>query len=251
MVDIGNRLREARRARGDLDLARCEAATKIRAKYLMALEEERFEVLPEPVFVRGMLRTYAEYLGVDAAPLLEEYARRTHDPVAPPQPTRPGALVAGRVNSKPRRSRGRVIDPRMIALLVGAALVVGGLVWLSGRGRGDDAGSVSTTVPTTPQARTVMIVPTDGTTTVARARLAITGSQPSGGDVIVRESGAQGRLLYEGFLAPGDRKVLGFQGTVWVRVAPGGAVGARLNGDPLPLRAREQGYVVGPAGVIT
>jgi cytoskeleton protein RodZ len=69
---IGERLREAR-MRQKIDIADVETATKIRAKYLRALENEEFGLLPGPTFVKTFLRTYAEYLGLDAQLLVEEY----------------------------------------------------------------------------------------------------------------------------------------------------------------------------------
>lgn len=62
--------------RRGLDIADCESATKIRGKYLRALEEEQFEVLPGPTYVRGFLRTYADQLELDGQAVLDEYERR-------------------------------------------------------------------------------------------------------------------------------------------------------------------------------
>jgi cytoskeleton protein RodZ len=64
MFEIGNTLREARLRRG-LDILDCEAETKIRAKYLRAMEEEQFDLMPSPTYVRGFLRTYADFLDLD------------------------------------------------------------------------------------------------------------------------------------------------------------------------------------------
>ncbi|MGH3093498.1 MAG: helix-turn-helix domain-containing protein, partial [Gaiellaceae bacterium] len=75
MFEIGNSLREARLRQG-LELPRIEADTKIRGKYLRALEEERFEVLPGETYVKGFLRAYAEYLGLDGQLYLDEYSSR-------------------------------------------------------------------------------------------------------------------------------------------------------------------------------
>ena len=58
MSEIGNSLREARIRQG-LSIKDVEAATKIRGKYLEALEQDDFEVLPGPTYVKGFLRTYA------------------------------------------------------------------------------------------------------------------------------------------------------------------------------------------------
>src|SRR5436305_11657560 len=75
---IGERLREAR-MRQKIDIAEVEAATKIRAKYLRALENEEFGLLPGSTFVRTFLRTYAELLGLDPHRLVEEY-RTNYEP---------------------------------------------------------------------------------------------------------------------------------------------------------------------------
>src|SRR5215210_877846 len=77
MPPIGETLREAR-LRQKVDIADVEDATKIRAKYLRALENEEFDRLPGATFVRTFLRTYADYLGLDSQLLVEEY-RVSHD----------------------------------------------------------------------------------------------------------------------------------------------------------------------------
>ena len=75
MFEIGNSLREAR-TRKELDFPELETGTKIRAKYLRALEDENFEVLPSATYVKGFLRTYAEYLGLDGQLYVDEYNSR-------------------------------------------------------------------------------------------------------------------------------------------------------------------------------
>src|ERR687886_2722446 len=75
MFEIGNSLREAR-LRQHLDFSAAEQATKIRGKYLRALEDEQFEVLPAETYVRGFLRTYAEFLGLDGQLYVDEYNSR-------------------------------------------------------------------------------------------------------------------------------------------------------------------------------
>ena len=75
MFEIGNSLREARVRRG-IDFAQAEAAIKIRAKYLRALEDDQFELLPAETYVKGFLRTYAEYLGLDGQLYVDEFNSR-------------------------------------------------------------------------------------------------------------------------------------------------------------------------------
>jgi cytoskeleton protein RodZ len=75
MFEIGNSLREARLRQG-LDFPEIEQATKIRPKYLRALEDEQFDILPGQTYVKGFLRTYAEYLGLDGQLYVDEYNSR-------------------------------------------------------------------------------------------------------------------------------------------------------------------------------
>jgi hypothetical protein len=75
VFEIGNSLREARERQG-LGYPEIELATKIRAKYIRALEEEDFTSIPGDAYIRGFLRTYAEYLGLDGDVYVDEYASR-------------------------------------------------------------------------------------------------------------------------------------------------------------------------------
>lgn len=75
MLEIGSSLRTAREGRG-LSLDDAAEATKIRPAYLAAIEDEAFERLPGPTYARGFLRAYAEFLGVDAQPLIDEFSER-------------------------------------------------------------------------------------------------------------------------------------------------------------------------------
>src|SRR5215216_1726798 len=96
MPSIGETLREAR-MRQRLDIADVEMRTKIRAKYLRALENEEFGMLPGPTFVKTFLRTYAEMLGLDPHVLVEEYRAgfEHEDEIEQPHGPRlgPGSLV--------------------------------------------------------------------------------------------------------------------------------------------------------------
>src|SRR5215470_7410178 len=64
MADIGATLRESR-MRARIDISELEAETKIRAKYLRALENEEWDLLPGPTYVKSFLRSYADALGLD------------------------------------------------------------------------------------------------------------------------------------------------------------------------------------------
>src|SRR3954463_14427342 len=129
MPEIGDQLREAR-MRSRIDINEVEAATKIRAKYLRALENEEWDLLPGPTFVKTFLRTYADYLGLDARNLVEEYRQRYERSSGP-------ELTPFGTNLGPRRRRPRrpVIGPWLV-LAVGVVLLVGAL-YLLGTWGGD------------------------------------------------------------------------------------------------------------------
>src|SRR5205809_1917898 len=108
MPEIGETLREARMRRR-IDMTDVEAATKIRAKYLRALENEEWEMLPGPTFVKTFLRTYADYLGLDPRLLVEEYRQRYERPSSHDLlPLGPG--MGGR-RGRRRRSPSPAIGP--------------------------------------------------------------------------------------------------------------------------------------------
>jgi hypothetical protein len=97
MPEIGETLRDAR-MRARIDVSEIEAKTKIRAKYLRALENEEWGLLPGPTFVKSFLRTYAQALGLDGKALVEEY-RVSHE--------HPSEAALEPIVSSSQRSRGR------------------------------------------------------------------------------------------------------------------------------------------------
>ena len=144
MPEIGETLREARMRRR-IDMAEVESATKIRAKYLRALESEEWELLPGPTFVKTFLRTYAEYLELDARLLVEEYKQRYE---------RPAGLDTTPLNLRRQRRRRRVA-PRLgpgIVVVLGILILLGALYLLGVSGGNDDAAEPPAAVETaTPQ----------------------------------------------------------------------------------------------------
>ena len=118
MFEIGNSLREAR-VRQQLELGEVELATKIRARYLRALEEESFEALPAQTYVKGFLRTYADYLGLDGQLYVDEFnSRYGVDGEEPREP------VIARRTSQVGRQHHRMERRWVLFALVGIAAVV-------------------------------------------------------------------------------------------------------------------------------
>jgi Helix-turn-helix domain len=124
VFEIGSSLREARMRQG-LDFPQIEAATKIRGKYLRALEDEQFSQLPAQTYVKGFLRTYAEYLGLDGQLYVDEFNSRYVVEDEPP--------IRARRTVRPRQRR-RLQSSVLVAALAGIALVTALVIaaWKSG-----------------------------------------------------------------------------------------------------------------------
>ena len=135
--------------RQGLDIADVESKTKIRAKYLRALENEEFSMLPGNTFVRTFLRTYAEYLGLDPHRLLDEYRTgyEAHDEPESASLGRPAASM------RDRDRRGRR-GPGPGAFVLVALVAVVAFLAILGLTGGDDEPDQSADTDTTPAERT-------------------------------------------------------------------------------------------------
>ena len=177
MFEIGYSLRAARERQG-IGLPEAELATKIRAKYIRALEEEDFEALPADTYARGFLRSYADYLGLDGEIYVEEYASRFHntewdDAPGPAQRSRP---------RRPRRER--TIERRAVVLALAGIAVLTALVFVAAR-YGD-----------TPP------VPTLGNHH-RQAPVLVLHGVGRGTFVVVKRGSRTGHVVFRGTLAPG------------------------------------------------
>jgi hypothetical protein len=125
MAEIGATLRTARMS-ARIDVSEIEAQTKIRAKYLRALENEEWDLLPGPTFVRSFLRTYAQALGLDAKALVEEYRlnyeRPSEGALEPIVSTPSSSPTRGRVPARP--SRGYMALVGVVGVVI-VLLVIG------------------------------------------------------------------------------------------------------------------------------
>lgn len=118
MAEIGATLREAR-LRARIDINEVETRTKIRAKYLRALENEEWDLLPGDVYVRSFLRTYSDFLGLDSRQLLDDYKRQYERP--PDHELRP---ITPRNRDREHRPRRPLLPPSVVVGLVLVAIVV-------------------------------------------------------------------------------------------------------------------------------
>jgi len=217
MFDIGSSLREAR-LRQELDFPELEERTKIRPKYLRALEDERFDILPAPTYVRGFLRSYAEALGLDGQPFVDEYNSR-FTVGEDDAPLRARSAPPLRRERAPRESRLAAIA--LVAIAIATALVIA--AWKFGGPEGEKVPGLQSGSPTTTSTRAPK-----GT-----ARLVVRASDGSSW-MEVRARTSSGKLLYSGTLEDGQRK--SFEGkSLQLALAKPQNVVVRLNGNRVEL----------------
>jgi cytoskeleton protein RodZ len=159
MADIGTTLREAR-IRARIDISEVEARTKIRAKYLRAIENEEWDLLPGPVYVKSFLRTYGDFLGLDSRLLVDEYKRRYERPAD--QDMRPITPLGRERERKRRRPPGRL--GRVVAVLAVLVAVVVALFLVGSLNPSSPSSTTSSSVTTSAQDRTTSSTSTHTTT---------------------------------------------------------------------------------------
>jgi cytoskeleton protein RodZ len=199
VFEIGNSLREARMRR-QIDFPQAEAAIKIRGKYLRALEDEQFELLPAETYVKGFLRTYAEYLGLDGQLYVDEYNSRfvtgEEYEMRRQRPRRSSA----RPQQRSRRSETTVVLVALAAISTLTVIVIA--AWTSSNGK----------APKAPTKHTAAQGPK-----VTPPLLAVTPVRGST-HVTARVSSATGAIKFDGTVQKGD-EALAIRGKrLWVTI---------------------------------
>jgi cytoskeletal protein RodZ len=123
VMGVGSALRTARTRRG-LTLEEAARDTRIRPDILGALEDEDFDLLMGDVYVRGSLRSYAQYLGLNPDRVVELYARDAEQPEPPRPPASPMGAVERVMTASRFRDNQRLILLGALTLLV-VAIVLG------------------------------------------------------------------------------------------------------------------------------
>ena len=214
MFEIGNSLREAR-LRQQLEFPELEQATKIRSRYLRALEDEQFEALPAETYVKGFLRAYAEYLGLDGQLYVDEYNSRyvvgEDEPVARPR------------RSTARRAE-RHVDSRVVVLTLAGIVAVVALFILAWKFGGSHNGHIAnldnSKPPATKKHRAVPVS--------AHLVLKAVGG---GCRLEVYRNSASGKLLWAGTLEPGKQAISLWGKRMWVRAGAPRHLTVTLNGQ--------------------
>ena len=258
MFEIGTTLREARLRRG-LDMPECERQTKIRGKYLRAMEDEEFDVLPAPTYVRGFLRAYAEFLGLDGRLVVDEYESRflaSETGLEGESPRRRRPAPGGSSFRTPapksyrpqREPEGKLLWVAAASMLL-IALIAYGFTANDHRGQpstianlptnGSDEGTHARSVPAHRGAVSAPLVVT------------LTGQAPEGSYLQVRGKNGTGKLVYDGTLPAGSTHSWSVANGLWVRVGRSDGITVTVDGVAKPLDAGAQSgnYQITRAGV--
>ena len=223
MFEIGNSLREARLRHG-LDFAEAEQATKIRGKYLRALEQEQFDQLPAQTYVRGFLRSYAEYLGLDGQLYVDEYNMRYV--TGEEEPTlRPRRSTAGRMHGR--------VESRGVFVAVGAIAAVVALFIAAWKFGGDDERQAIPNVATPVGTTTRATPPPPKKKKSAAASIVLTAAR---GDcwVSVHLRAPGGRQVFEGTIDRGRSQAFTAK-RLWIQVGAPENLVVKINGKRRPL----------------
>ena len=244
--EIGRTLR-TRREELHLSVDQVQEETKIRRRYLVALEQGRLEDLPAPVYARGFLRSYASFLGLDGTALLRELDQGREppreeptlqaEPAAPPPRAMPGWRLAR-----------RDVDRRSLGWIIGVLLLLLAIYFLS-RGAAPSKGEHQSRPPTrvtskvyrppTVGAAKVQLVSTSASraeavyTVVSTAKPAIQSTlrfRKYCWVMAVRD----GRTLFQGFKTAGEQAAWSADRQLYLRVGVGDSVSLAVDGVSVP-----------------
>jgi hypothetical protein len=222
-------------------MSEVEARTKIRAKYLRAIENEEWDLLPGPVYARSFLRTYGDFLGLDSRSLVDEY-KRQYEGRPSEYETRP---VASLRRERERAARGPLIPPwaligGVLVAVVAALFVVGSL--------SANKSSNSPTVPTHRAARRPHTA-THPAPPPAPAPKAVTLQLVPTGRVYVCLINGDGKALIPGVIFDQGQTIPTERASKLLLTLGNNSVQMKVNGKPMNVAASPSsiGYLLEPA----
>lgn len=232
MFEIGGSLREARLKR-NLTPADVQKAIRIRDRYLQALEEERWELLPGDAYVKGFLRTYADYLGLDGSLYVDEYNNRyahpEETPFVPERFARTNGPLAGVGFLRPLVAIGVIV-----LVVAGIAAIA---AWQLSDSSNGKQGAPPTTSPGTttsshhtttkkkhtqpPPHHVAATLPTRAVVSAARGNCWLW----------IRSGSANGQTVYEATLLQGKTLPINLaKGPVWIDIGDPTSIDVHLGG---------------------
>jgi len=239
MADIGSTLREAR-MRARIDITEVEVRTKIRTKYLRAMENEEWDLLPGPVYVKSFLRTYGDFLGLDSRLLIDDFKRRYERPSD--SELRPIATLH---RERERAARGPLVPPWAAIGLVLVAVVV--VLYILGSNSSD---KTKMTSPTGVHGTTAHRHRRHRARTPAAAATTVSVQLVPTGSVYICLVDASGRRLIPGRIFAAGQRIPVQRGSKLRLTLGNASVRMKLNGSALHIGSSSSaiGYLLRPAG---
>ncbi len=240
---VGEILRQAR-SRRKVELAEVEAATRIRLRYLQAIEAEDWEVLPGGVYTRGFIRTYASFLGLDGDRLAEDYRASVEGTMPDSAAPAPGAAPS-RPNSGPKPGRDRRLG--WLAAATGAVLIAAAVIALL---PGSDDGGVAGRPQQREHGQRVDGKP--GTQTQP-APSGVSLQLTASAEVWVCLLSAGGKPLVDGQILEAGAQAGPFRSGSFTVSFGNGEVSMMVDGSEaeIPATSSPVGYSIDPAGTLT
>jgi Helix-turn-helix domain len=243
---IGSDLRRAR-TRREIDLGEVETATRIRVRYLSAIENEEWDVLPGGFYTRGFIRTYASYLGLDGDRLAEDFKREVEG--ASPSP--PRDAPAGAPRHKPIGAGRELRRPQLGWLALAAVLAVGAfaiLVIPSGNGGGEEG----TAVQPTPRPNTGAETSSGGQQVPKPHPGSVSMSLVADAEVWACVLGGDGRKLVDGQILQAGEEAGSFRSGSFIVSFGNGEVTMTIDGKrtEIPPTASPIGYAIDAEGTL-
>ncbi len=226
--------------RARIDISEVEIKTKIRAKYLRAIENEEWDLLPGQIYVKSFLRTYGDFLGLDSRMLVDEFKRRYERPSdAEPRP------IAALGRERERAAKGPLIPPWAVIGIVLAGLLV--VLYFVGRNNSKPAAPTTSVskphhAPAHHHAAPVHTTPPRPTT--AKLELAPTGQ------VYVCLVDGTGKKLIPGTVYATGQRIPTETGPKLLLTLGNASVKMKVNGHPVTVTpsANAIRFLIGPTG---
>jgi len=220
MFDIGASLREARTRRG-LSLDDVTAGLRIRERYVTALEEERWELMPGEAYAKGFLRMYAEFLGLDGGLYVDEYTERV--PAHQEEALVPDSLA-------PSKGRSRLLTRTIVGVVTVAVVVAALNAFGSGTPTSAPVQADLSNVANAAPPKRVAAPPTSVVRHVAPSKppVALIRAVTSRSWLSVRLGGANGKEIFRGYLNQGHRLTYDLHQNVWLRIGRPHALAIRI-----------------------
>jgi transcriptional regulator with XRE-family HTH domain len=212
VFEIGASLREAREARG-LSLDDVRSALRFRERYLTALEEERWELLPGEAYTKGFLRTYAEFLGLNGTLYIDEYNERIA--------TQADAAIVPESLVAAAERRGSLVTRAVVTLFLASLAIFVGTSWRPGAQPRPvlQPAAKAADIPTYPQKLPEPLPPLPVVVPKKPApKLAVIRATTATSWFSIRVGGATGREVFRGFLAPGHALRYRLEHRLWIRI---------------------------------